>query len=613
MFRSINSFLLALLLLSGSAHATALSLSRDANGWTVFVPSSDSRIVYISESGDDTTCTYYAPTAVGGDVWNPSEITPCATYKKALTFAREGYPDWILFKRGETFTIDVAGSQSSLYGVVPTSGRGATEPSLTGSYGSSGSSPIIKIDVGVTEAIRISRGSPNWIAIDGLDFYSFTRDPSNAGYITPTGDQLGLNIYYGWDGSTVYNGILIEGCKFRFFDDNIATSLYNPMPDLTLRRNLFLDGYARVDADPTINQSHNQGLLITKQDPILEENIFIHNGWLGASGSGIGEATIFNHNVYTSSPVGATYKNNVFIQGSNMNTKFTADSFSSWAHSNASPIVIEGNLYIDGQQGIGFGNNSIGNTYPFANVSIKDNVFSNIGRQKNIQGISWGIDMSYDTLDADISNNVFMNQADPTVNNGNFALAMGGILTNISVHDNVTYNVLNTVWLKGLSNGSQNSTGSTKTNLSFANNIYSSSSAGYFVDTNTVTGYSFTGNTYYGDKSTSALFRVVSTEYGMTGWAGVSGDTSTFSEPTFTDPTRSIETYMTSLGQTATIDAFIAKCRAQDRYSWDTAYTAPVVNAYIRAGFDMTTTGGGEPQARLGSFFRGFKFSGLGN
>lgn len=45
---------------------------------------------------------------------------------------------------------------------------------------------------------------------------------------------------------------------------------------------------------------------------------------------------------------------------------------------------------------------------------------------------------------------------------------------------------------------------------------------------------------------------------------------------------------MTSTGETATIDAFIAKARAQDRYNgWDPRFTADAVNDYIRAGFGM--------------------------
>ena len=68
-------------------------------------------------------------------------------------------------------------------------------------------------------------------------------------------------------------------------------------------------------------------------------------------------------------------------------------------------------------------------------------------------------------------------------------------------------------------------------------------------------------------------------------WCTLTGDDSVFAEHTFPDPTRSIETYMQHLGQTATIDAFIAKIRAQDRFNWDTDYTAEVVNDWLRAGF----------------------------
>lgn len=561
-------------------YSAPLDLQKNTDGWTKFSPSVDSRIVYISSSsGDDSTCTYHLPHSVGSDAFNPSSTAPCATYKKALTFAREGYPDWILFKRGETFTIDTAGAQSGIYAIVPTSGRGASEPSLTGAYGTTGASPIIQIDAGVSQAVRIMRNSPNWIALEGIDFYSFTRDPLNSSYVVPTGNQLGLFIYSGAGTTDTYNGIAIEGCKFRYFDDNMVSSVNLPVPDLVIRRSLFLDGYAGT------GQSHNQGLLLSKQNTTLEENIFIHNGWLVAGGAGIGEATVFNHNVYTSSPLGATYKNNIFIQGSNMNTKFTADQYDDWAHGNSSPIIIDGNLYIDGQQGISFGNNSVGNTYPFSNVIIKNNIFSNIGRQKNLQGISWGIDVSYDTTNAEIYNNLFINQSDPTVKNGNFIFAMAGILTDISVHDNKSYNVLNTVWLRGMANGSQNSTGSTKTNIIFFNNKHSTTSAGYFVDTNSISGYSFAKNSYYGDKSSSSSFRVAGTEYSLTGWQSLSNDTSMVADSSFPDPTRSIETYMTSIGENASIDAFITKCRAQDRYNWDPRFTAEIVNQWVRGGF----------------------------
>lgn len=592
----VFNILFCWLLLSSTCSATGLSLSRDENGWTQFSASADSRIIYISESGDDDTCTYYLPssTEVGGDPLLPvGAVATCATYKKAYSLAREGYPDWILFKRGETFTFNSTNATASLYdsehditlywSIIPKNGRSASEPSLTGAYGSSGASPVLQTDHYINQAIRIQRGTPNWIAISGLDFYSYTRDPNNASFSELSTndyyDQLGLFIYNGNTNTTYYNGFLIEGCKFRFYDDNIVTSTTVAVPDLIIRRNLFTDSYAGN------GQSHSQGLYLTKQNITLEENIFVKNGWLVNYGEGWGEATTFNHNVYTSYPEGGNYTNNIFIQGSNMNTKFTAST----SHSNTSPILIDDNLYVDGQQGIGFGNNTSGNTHPFLDVTIKDNIFTNIGRQKNIQNIAWYIDLAFDLYGAEIKNNLLMNQADATVNNVTFVFRVAGIQTDISVHDNITYNVLNTQWLYGQAVGDQLSSGSTKTNVAFYNNIYDTTSAGYTVQTNSVDGYTFYSNTYYSDHDENSMFRVNSVNYAPAGWATLTGDDSVFTEPTFPDATRSIETYMASIGETATIDAFIAACRAQDRYNWDSRFNAETVNAWIRAGFFAST------------------------
>jgi hypothetical protein len=53
------------------------------------------------------------------------------------------------------------------------------------------------------------------------------------------------------------------------------------------------------------------------------------------------------------------------------------------------------------------------------------------------------------------------------------------------------------------------------------------------------------------------------------------------------DPTRSLATYMASLGQTASDDAFLAKARLQSKFTWNPAYTANAANAYVRSGFGL--------------------------
>ena len=65
----------------------------------------------------------------------------------------------------------------------------------------------------------------------------------------------------------------------------------------------------------------------------------------------------------------------------------------------------------------------------------------------------------------------------------------------------------------------------------------------------------------------------------------LSGDNSTFGQKEFTDSGRSIESYMTSIGETGTMENFILKIKSQNRYNWDTRFTAETVNGYIKAGF----------------------------
>ena len=103
---------------------TASGLPVDANGWTIFTPSPDTRIIYVSNSsGSDSA-------GVVGDVNHPYK-----TIAKGLSLLRQGYPDWLLLKKGDTW---IESNQ------LKKSGRSATEPMLISSYGT-GARPLIKI------------------------------------------------------------------------------------------------------------------------------------------------------------------------------------------------------------------------------------------------------------------------------------------------------------------------------------------------------------------------------------------------------------------------------------------------------------------------------------
>src|SRR5262245_25827992 len=66
--------------------------SVDAGGWTTFSPSHDTRIVYVSSS-------------TGSDVNDGlSRNTPVKTIFRGVSLLRAGFPDWLLFKKGDTWT-----------------------------------------------------------------------------------------------------------------------------------------------------------------------------------------------------------------------------------------------------------------------------------------------------------------------------------------------------------------------------------------------------------------------------------------------------------------------------------------------------------------------------
>src|SRR4051794_30747748 len=92
-----------------------MSVSTGADGWTNVTPSSDSRIVYVSNSsGNDSNSGLSSSAAV-------KSIT------RAKSLMRNGMPDEMLLKRGDTW--------NESFGTWRTSGRSATEPQLVGAYG----------------------------------------------------------------------------------------------------------------------------------------------------------------------------------------------------------------------------------------------------------------------------------------------------------------------------------------------------------------------------------------------------------------------------------------------------------------------------------------------
>ena len=246
----------------------------DADGWTILVPGADSRIVYVSHSEGDDANDGLSPDA------------PRQTIEAGAALMRDGYPDHLLLKRGDTW---IMGKGLGAFH----SGRSAAEPMVVAYYGEQGDRPMIKTEgpfVWVQEQNRSN------LAFVGLELYAYKHDPNSPDYESESGVS-GISMI-----AASGENILIEDCKFSYVQMGAYTTGQGEkgsLRNLNFRRNICLHSWAGDSYTIHELRTRVQGMYISGVDGILiEENLFDHNGWdEQIEGAG---ATMFNHNIYMS-------------------------------------------------------------------------------------------------------------------------------------------------------------------------------------------------------------------------------------------------------------------------------------------------------------------------
>lgn len=166
-----------------------------SDGWTVFAPSADTSGLSMSNAGYTGSRIIYVSTSDGNnsnDGYSPA--TPKLTLygaSGANTLMRNGFPDWCLFKRTDTFQ----GGWATLgTGNISTWGRSRYEPQLYGAYGpnasasrpfgdETGARPIFVPALGFNSAESILGGQsirPGDVVYKSLEIYDFRNDKANA-------------------------------------------------------------------------------------------------------------------------------------------------------------------------------------------------------------------------------------------------------------------------------------------------------------------------------------------------------------------------------------------------------------------------------------------------
>ncbi|MEM7622989.1 MAG: right-handed parallel beta-helix repeat-containing protein [Planctomycetota bacterium] len=238
-------------------------------GWTDLTPPSDAVVLYVATNGTNSNDGL-------------SEETPILTLAEGLRRLRDGYPDHLLLRRGDTFN-DSLGSWSK-------SGRSKTEKMVVGAYGDL-SKPRPVINTGTSRPLSMIKNDRRaHLAFVSLEFVPGT--PYRHGGISLTAGGV--------------EDILFEDVKIAWYVNGI--SMNGTLKDIVIRRCVLADN-AGVFRSNAIYAEGVDGLLI-------EENIVDRNGWREDLGRDV-SANAQNHNIYIQRGVtGVEVRNNIIARAS---------------------------------------------------------------------------------------------------------------------------------------------------------------------------------------------------------------------------------------------------------------------------------------------------------
>ncbi len=491
----------------------AQNYSLDANGWSIITPSSDSRLIYVSAAGNDSTAQTYTTAQVGADPRSPSiSVNAYKTLSAAYAQMRAGYPDWVIFRRGDTFT------DSITFGGNTKGGRNASERWLFTYYGASGNRPLL------TAANWDFYGSSAHIALVGLDVHYRRRDPTSTFWVNFTSE---FKVIFSAAINSSAGNILLEDCVFRNGQENLVIqgiSSGSRLPNVDVRRCAVWD--ANDGTGTTAHDDRSQGIYgAWLQDLVIEECFFDRNGWnQNSNGTLAGKGrSIYSHNIYLQNGSrNTTIRDNIISRASANGLQARAGNY------------VDNNLLILNAVGL-FSESATSQGEDVDNIVIDnvliagDDIAPSVWTGSDVGVRGWGIEV-HRMPSGLYEGNIMLDE----VSSGSpFAMQLkaGSGSQTIPVRDNIVRN-----WGIGIQNQDPGS-------YTLSNNI-------------------------------------------------VNGVNQSTSQPvTFVDGSRTLSTYLSSIGSSGDNLAFLANARA----AWIGAprtfpnnYRANTVNNYFRAGFTIS-------------------------
>ena len=509
----------------------------EENGFTTFDVGPDSIVIYVSaQSGADTN-----------DGLSPA--SPVKTLTHAASLLRDGEGDFMLLRRGDTWRGESLGRFLS--------GRDAEHPMVIASYGDSTDMPRVEID---TNFIDHNGKVRSYVAIIGLELVSFPLIPGAPAYDGETGGG------FRYVGAGTH--LLIEGCRMTHCE--LVVQSYGDeghYENVEVRRNVIELNY-HINTCGQNNEFRPSGMYSSHVTGLtVEGNIFDHNGWNEDVESAC--ATMYNHNMYLNAD-NLIVRDNIIARASSMGIKMRSDETG-----DADTLLFENNFFVDGEIGLGIGGNTE-NPHRFSNVTIRNNVFSQIGLGNPTErNFAWMLEVS-DVLTATIDSNYFLHQ--PWYSNAYGISLTGGSTGDITVSNNLFYDLTARSLRVQVAGNWGMITVDSNTFVDMAHDSCLVNHQGDFANVQ------YQNNRYYSSESTDWFCGDVAGT--LADWQAGAGETDAAQwSGTFSDPNRTISSYAESLGLDASLEGFLAAAREQSRLNWNSSFTAPAINDYIKSGF----------------------------
>ncbi|MGP1271831.1 MAG: hypothetical protein ACTS22_00710 [Phycisphaerales bacterium] len=494
----------------------------DGEGWTKFTASADTRKIYVSTSGNDRF-----------DGLSPERAV--RSIERGKDLLRDGKPDWLLLRAGDTFREPLGGWEKS--------GRSSSEPMLVSSYGD-GPRP------------RLISGSGKGLTMYG--FRDFRRHVAFVGlHLEPgvPGESDGISIVSG-----AVDDILFEDCYIGNYKVNVVVggSKTDPATNIRFRRCIIVDAHG-AERSHGIYATNLEGLLV-------EECLIDRNGWDYRRGREA-TATIWGHNVYIQKTAqGVVARGNIVSRASSHGWQARTGG------------IQEDNVFARNPIGLLFANDRSRNRDRSRELVSGNLIVEGVNINSRVKR-GWGLHVS-NVRTAEVSQNIVANSLVPddgwgiSISGGNGQEIYNTVLTGNLVDDyGYALRIRN------------NSVGSVRVR----DNLFSRSSGSLaLVDhhkSGTINGLEYEGNRYL-YLGSGEPFEVGGRTFTLNQWRNLFDRSGSAVRERFVDGSRSLDSYARSVGLTSGQALFDAM-RRQSRSNFDERLTAAALREYFAEGYEL--------------------------